>query len=80
MAMAIGDNVDPDSLSGGDLYDLAEDCGLSYVELSREWTRFATATLQAAERVSAEAHAAGWHRPIVDRILALARKRAAQIA
>ncbi|MDP9135503.1 MAG: type II toxin-antitoxin system HipA family toxin, partial [Actinomycetota bacterium] len=61
MAMAIGDNVDPDSLSGGDLYDLAEDCGLSYVELSREWTRFATATLRAAEQVAADARAAGWH-------------------
>lgn len=80
MAMAIGDNVDPGSLSGGDLYDLAEDCGLSYVELSSEWTRFATATLQAAEQVAVEAHAAGWHRPVVDRILALARERAAQIA
>jgi serine/threonine-protein kinase HipA len=80
MAMAIGDNVDPDSLSGGDLYDLAEDCGLSYVELSREWTRFATATLQAAEQVASDARAAGWRWPIVDRIVAIARRRAAQIA
>ena len=80
MAMAIGDNVDPDSLTGGDLYDLAEDCGLSYVELSREWTRFASATLQAAEQVAADARASGWHRPIVDRILAIAGRRATQIA
>jgi serine/threonine-protein kinase HipA len=80
MAMAIGDNVDPDSLSGGDLYDLAEDCGLSYVELSREWPRFATVTLRAAEQVASEARSAGWHRPIVDRILALARERATRIA
>jgi serine/threonine-protein kinase HipA len=79
LAMAIGDKLDPDTLNGGDLYELAEDCGLSYVELSREWARFAAETLDAAERVAATAHAEGWHRPVIDRILAIARERSARI-
>jgi serine/threonine-protein kinase HipA len=79
LAMAIGDNADPGSLDGGDLYELAEDCQLSYVELSREWVRFAKATLAAAETVAERARAEGWHRPVVDDVVAIARKRAAQI-
>lgn len=79
LAMAIGDKLDPDSLDGGDLFELAEDCGLSYVELSREWSRFAAMTLDAAERVAARSRAESWHRPVVDRILAIARERSARI-
>lgn len=80
LAMAIGDNSDPDTLDGGDLLDLAEDCQLNYAELSREWTRFAAVTARAAEQAAGEARREGWHRPVVDRIVAVARKRAAQIA
>jgi serine/threonine-protein kinase HipA len=79
MAMAVGDELDPDALDAGDLYELAEDCELSYVELSREWTRFAAVTAQVAEDVAADARATGWHRPVIDTIVATARERAARI-
>lgn len=80
LAMAIGGNADPDTLDGGDLYDLAEDCGLNYGELSREWVRVATATLRSAEKVADEARNEDWHRPVVDQIVDVARERAARIS
>jgi serine/threonine-protein kinase HipA len=79
LAMSIGENADPASLDGGDLFDMAEDCQLNYGELSREWRRFAEVSLRAAERVAAAAHDEGWHRPIVDDIVAIARRRAARV-
>lgn len=79
LAMAIGGNANPDTLDGGDLYDLADDCGLNPGELSREWVRVATATLRGAEMVAGEARDQGWHRPVVDRIVDVARERAARI-
>lgn len=80
LAMRIGGNADPDTLDGGDLYDLAEDCGLNYGELSREWVRVATATLRSAEKVADDARDQRWHRPVIDRILDVARERAARIS
>jgi serine/threonine-protein kinase HipA len=79
LAMSIGENADPDSLDGGDLFDLAEDCQLNYGELSREWKRFAAMTLRAAERVADIARDEGWHRPVVDDVVAIARSRATRI-
>jgi serine/threonine-protein kinase HipA len=80
LAMSIGENADPETIDAGDLLDLAEDCGLNYGELHREWSRVAQSTLRSAETVAALAKAEGWHRPIVDGIVDLARQRAARIA
>lgn len=80
LAMPIGENADPDTIDGGDLHDLAEDCDLNYVELSRDWARMAAVAVHSVEQIADTARAEGWHRPIVDRIAEIARQRAARIA
>lgn len=79
LAMSIGENPDPDELDGGDLFDLAEDCGLSPRELAREWRRTAAVVARAAETVDRRARADGWHRPVLDRAMDVVRRRSTQL-
>jgi serine/threonine-protein kinase HipA len=79
MAMAIGEDFDPDALDAGDLIDFAEDCGLNYGRLDAEWRRTATGTLRCAEQVAGLAKAEGWHRRVLDEIVAIAEARAARL-
>jgi serine/threonine-protein kinase HipA len=78
LAMPIGENADPETIDGGDLHDMAEDCDLNYGELSREWARMAAQVLRSTEQTADAAHTEGWHRPILDRVVEIARGRAAR--
>lgn len=79
LAMAIGENFDPDDLDGGDLADFAADCGLNLGRLQEEWVRVADKTRQCAEQMAELARVEQWHRPVIDRIVAVAKRRSARL-
>lgn len=80
MAMAIGDNFDPESVSMADWLDMSSDCDLApkpFFSLVRD----TAADVEACARgVAALARADKWHVPLIDQIVAVAERRAGRIA
>lgn len=76
MAMAIGETFDPNAVNEGDWLDCADDCGLSYTQLVRRRDPLLRRIATCAAQVAALARTEGWHRPTIDRIVALADRRA----
>jgi len=79
MAMAIGDNFDPDGVRMVDWFEMSADCDLAprpFVALVRET---AAETQECARAVAAAAQAEGWHVPLIDEILAVVERRAGRI-
>jgi serine/threonine-protein kinase HipA len=79
LAMALGDEFDPESVGSSEIAAFAERCGLNARGLMAEWERFAGKAVGCAEGVAGLMRAEGLHVPVVDRIVDLARRRAAQI-
>lgn len=77
LALKIGATLDPDAVGVADWSDLAFDLGLSAAAFERERKRLATTVVSSAETLAAQAHADGWHRPVIDQIVALIRARTA---
>jgi serine/threonine-protein kinase HipA len=76
MAMAIGDRFDPDAVVEADWHDFSYDCGISYTQLDGVRRTLAERVPACAARVAALAVTEGWHRPVLDRIVALCEARA----
>ena len=79
MAMAIGDNFDPDSVQLGDWLDMSSDCDLApqrFFSLVRET---ATDIELATSAVRARAEAEGWYAPVIADVEAVAARRAGQV-
>jgi serine/threonine-protein kinase HipA len=75
MAMAIGGEEDPERVSLESWRQLARDCGLGG-QLSgfvRRWTAEVVAGAESSRRLAEEQ---GWHRPVIDAIADLCRRRA----
>jgi len=80
MAMAIGDNFDPESVSLADWLDMSHDCDLAptpFVSLVRDT---AADVEECARSVAALARAEKWHVPQIDQIVAVVQRRANRIA
>jgi serine/threonine-protein kinase HipA len=78
MAMRIGGIADPDGVDLGVWRQMAGEAGLGgqLPALVRTWAKEIGA---AADAVREDALAAGWHRPVVDRIVDVCRRRAGQL-
>jgi serine/threonine-protein kinase HipA len=69
LALAIGDELDPDAITSIHWADLAEDFGLNARAFGRVRSRLAERTVTEARALAGEARASGWHRASVDAIL-----------
>jgi len=79
LAMSIGGEADPDAVGTDAWRQLARDVGLGGRIVAQ--VRADTERIVEAARANRElAGAEGWHRPVIDRIVALAEARAARIA
>ncbi len=76
MAMSIGDQFVPDSVTEADWSDFCHDCAISYSLLSRERDALAQRVPECARSLASLSRAEGWHRPVIDRIVALCEARA----
>ncbi len=76
MAMSIGDQFVPDSVTEADWSDLCHDCEVSYSLLNRERDALAQRVPECARSVAALSRTEGWHRPVIDRIVTLCEARA----
>lgn len=79
MAMRVGGEEDPDAVDENAWRRLAGECGLSAPLLLRDLRVLAERVLGCADAVSRAAAAEGWHRPIIDRIVEVIKRRAGQI-
>jgi serine/threonine-protein kinase HipA len=80
MAMAIGDNFDPDSISLADWLDMSHDCDLNpdrFFKLVRETS---LAVHGAAEGMLERSREEGWVVPVLEEIVAVSRRRSAGVA
>jgi serine/threonine-protein kinase HipA len=80
MAMAIGDNFDPESVTLADWLDMSTDCDLApraFLSLVRDT---AADVEECARSVAALARAEKWHVPLIDQIVGVAERRAGRIA
>ena len=80
LAMAIGDELDPARIGAAHWSDLAHDFGLQPRAFEHVRRALARRTVAEARRLRAEAHAEGWHDPVVDTIVETITARAAQVA
>jgi len=75
LALAIGEERDPAAIGTGDWLDLAHDLGLAPAGFEAVRRRLVTAAVEHGEGLRDEARAEGWHRPVIDTILATIRSR-----
>jgi serine/threonine-protein kinase HipA len=78
LAMRIGGVADPDEVDMGAWRGLGGEAGMG-AELTGLIAERAERIVRCAEALVATARAEGWHRPVVDRILALMKRRAGQL-
>jgi len=78
--MAIGDNFDPESVSLADWLDMSADCDLAPTPFLTLVRSTAGDVEECARSVAALARAEQWHVPLIDRIVAVAKRRAGRIA
>lgn len=79
LALAIGDELDPDRIGAAHWSDLAHDYGLQPRAFEQARSALAERTLEAARALRDEARAEGWHHPVVDTIVETIAARAAQV-
>jgi len=80
MAMAIGDNFEPESVSLADWLDMSHDCDLAPTPFFSLVRDTAADVEECARGVAALARAEKWHVPLIDQIVAVAQRRANRIA
>jgi serine/threonine-protein kinase HipA len=80
MAMAIGDNFDPESVALTDWLDMSNDCDLAPAPFFSLVRDTAADVEECARSVAGLAQAEKWHVPLIDQIVAVAERRAARIA
>lgn len=80
MAMSIGDAFEPDSVSYEDWVDMSHDCDLRLETFLQLVRKTAGRILECADSVAELARAEGWHVPLIDQIVEVARQRESQIA
>jgi serine/threonine-protein kinase HipA len=78
MAMTIGGVADPEQVDLEAWFLLADECGLGG-GIGALIKRRAVAVVKSAERHREIALANGWHRPVIDAIVDICRRRAAQL-
>jgi len=76
MAMAIGDEFDPDQVGPDDIRSFAEQCGLSASAVRDEWSALAPRIARCAARVAELMKEERLHVPAIDKIVELAERRA----
>jgi serine/threonine-protein kinase HipA len=79
MAMSIGENFMPETVGIADWLDMSADCDVAvepFFVLVRET---ALDVRERAIALSGEAHRAGWHDPVIDRIVAVVERRSESI-
>lgn len=79
MAMRIGNTFAPHDVNLRSWMEMGEDCGFQarrFLDLVRDT---AERTVRCAEHVAEEARIGSWHRPVIDRIVSTAERRARQI-
>lgn len=79
MAMAVGDNFEPESVRLSDWLDMSADCDLAASPFLALVRRTAAEVRECARSVAALARAQGWHMPLIDQILAVAERRSSLI-
>jgi hypothetical protein len=79
LALSIGNEFDPSRVGAAELSDLALDFRLNPRAFERERARLASSVPSEAVKLAAQAQAEGWHRPILETIVELIRKRATQL-
>jgi serine/threonine-protein kinase HipA len=79
MAMALGGEFEQDGVGLAEVRGFAEECGLSVSGTVDQWRSIAARTATCAEGVADLMKAEGLHVPTIDRIVALAKERAARI-
>ncbi len=80
LAMSIGDELDPDSITRIHFADLAEDFSLNATAFERERRHLSERVAIEGPSLRAEAIEEGWHHPYVDRILEVIESRVQQVA
>jgi len=78
MAMSLGGVDDPDRVDLATWARLADEAGIGRV-IGGVVRRQAGAILRATDRVAKEARAEGWHRPVIDAIVDVCRRRVDQL-
>jgi serine/threonine-protein kinase HipA len=79
LALAIGDELDPEAIGPAQWVDLAADLGLQPRAFERERARLADSVQSEAVRLRDEALADGWHDAVVDATLAVIEERASRV-
>lgn len=79
LALVIGDELDPEKVDGGDWSDLANDLELNPRAFERVRADLARLVPARVAGLREQARAAGWHRPILDEIVEMTRRRARQL-
>jgi serine/threonine-protein kinase HipA len=79
LAMAIGGEFEPEQIAGAHWRLMAAELGMAEGALAREISQFAERVRRCAVTVREQAVAEEWHKPIIDRVVAIAERRAARI-
>jgi serine/threonine-protein kinase HipA len=80
MAMSIGDAFEPEQVTLADWADMSHDCDLRLDPFLAVVREMATRVRVCAESVAQLSRAEDWHVPVIDEILAIARRRSDRIA
>jgi serine/threonine-protein kinase HipA len=78
-AMYIAGEDEPEKITRGSWQALARECGLNPTLLVPDLEKLTDKVIECADAVSLQAVAEGWHRPIIDEVIAVIRRRALQI-
>lgn len=73
--MSIGDETSPRKVRDADWLDFAADCGVSATGFLGVVRETATLIVERAHMTADRARAEGWHRPVIDRIVAICEAR-----
>lgn len=80
LAMTIGGVDDPERVDASALRALARECGLGAPQLVAHAREHAKRVARCARTIRDTAHAQGWHRPLLERIVALCERRSERLA
>lgn len=80
LAISIGDELDPDSITRIHFADLAEDFSLNATAFERELRQLSERVATEGSSLRTEAIEEGWHHPCVDRILEVIESRVQRVA
>lgn len=80
LAMAIGDELDPDAITSIHWADLADDLGLNARAFARVRGELGERILNEAHSLAADARSDGWHHPCIDEALKVITARSTRVA